>query len=264
MVKNPVYQVALLRDYAERIGWGAAVRLRLSDLKVRLGLHTASSIELRLKNVTYPMQMRTNSSDREVLEYIFVRNEYEPIALRKPKIIIDLGAYVGYSSAYFLSKYASATVVALEPDPSNYTICCRNLESFGSRARVVHGAVWPECTKLALCRGAHGDGREWAAQVRATSETLRSSAEIDGYDIPSLISPFGGTEIDLLKIDIERSELELFSRNTESWLPQVRNVCIELHGRDCEKAFFQALSTYSYDLSQTRELTVCRNLRVRH
>jgi hypothetical protein len=80
--------------------------------------------------------------------------------------------------------------------------------------------------------------------------------------MPTLIGLSGATEIDLLKIDIEKSELELFSRNTENWLPRIRNLCIELHGADCEAVFFRALADYSYNLSRTGELTVCSDLRV--
>jgi hypothetical protein len=68
---------------------------------------------------------------------------------------------------------------------------------------------------------------------------------------------------ELQKIDIEESELQLFSRNTESWLPRIRNLCIELHGPECEAIVFRALADYSYDLSRTGELTVCSNLRIR-
>ena len=66
-----------------------------------------------------------------------------------------------------------------------------------------------------------------------------------------------------MKIDIERSELELFSRNTDNWLPYIRNLCIELHGPDCEAVFSRALVDYSFDLSCVGELTVCSNLQVR-
>ena len=91
-------------------------------------------------------------------------------------------------------------------------------------------------------RGGWRDGREWTAQVRPAKEESTTSESVEGYDMPSLIELSGATEIDLLKIDIERSELELFARNTESWLPRIRNLCIELHGADCEAVLFRALA----------------------
>ncbi len=263
MMKNPFDQISLVRTYAKSIGWGAALRIRFSDLRARMGVSKGSLLKLEIKDAQYPLFLRIGSSDREVLAQIFIEREYEGIAAESPRTILDLGANVGYSSAYFLSKYPDATVLAVEPDAGNYAMCRRNLEPYGSRARVVHGAVWPERRKLEVDRGGWRDGREWTAQVKPAKEESTPSEAVDGYDMPTLIGLSGATEIDLLKIDIERSELELFSRNTESWLPRIRNLCIELHGADCEAIFSRALADYSCDLSCTGELTVCRNLQAR-
>jgi FkbM family methyltransferase len=262
-VNNFFSQVTTLRAYARAIGWTAALQLRLCDLSVSIGVGKASCLKLKPRNSAHAVLMRTCTSDREVLGQIFIEKEYESIATSPPRMILDLGANVGYSSAYFLSKYPTASVLAVEPDPGNYAICCRNLAPFGQRAKVIQGAAWVERTKLVLERGSYRDGREWTTQVRRVKEEVTPSASIDGYDMRTLIDLCGAAEIDLLKIDIEESELELFSSNTESWLPRVRNLCIELHGPDCEAIFFRALADYSYDLSRTGELTVCSNLRIR-
>lgn len=266
VTRNPIYQIAEIWRYARKIGWSAAIRLRFSDLKVRIGLlGQPSLVELKLKNAEHSILMRTHTSDRDVFRQIFIVGEYEPIGLSSPRWIVDLGANVGYSSAYFLSKYPTANALAVEPDVRNYTICCQNLEPFGRRARIIHGAAWPECTNLVLERGNYRDGREWTTQVRAATETETpaTSTYVKGYDIATLVGLCDAAEIDLLKIDIERSELELFSRNTEAWLPRVRNLCIELHGSDCEGVFFGALSDYLYNLSRSGDLTLCGDLRHR-
>jgi hypothetical protein len=62
-----------------------------------------------------------------------------------------------------------------------------------------------------------------------------------------------------LKVDIEGSEREVF--RSGPWLSMVRNICIELHGPDCEAAFNQALNGFEYDRSISGELTIARNLR---
>jgi len=264
-LRNPIHQLAVLRTYARKIGWSAALTLRFSDLGVRAGFARSRTIQFRLKNAKCPIFMRTHTSDREVLAQVFIEEEYAPLALSRPQMIFDLGANVGYSSIYFLSTYPTARVLAVEPDPGNHAMCCRNLGPFGERASVLAGAAWPERTKLMLHRGSFRDGREWTTQVKRpdVTEGPVPGGEVDAYDIPTLLDQCGAAEIDLLKIDIERSELELFSRNTSAWLPKVRNLCIELHGPDCEEVFFRSLSGYSYDLLRSGELTVCLNLRIR-
>jgi hypothetical protein len=49
--------------------------------------------------------------------------------------------------------------------------------------------------------------------------------------MPSLMREFGIDTIDLLKLDIEGAEKELFGAATEEWLPRVRNILIETHER---------------------------------
>ena len=62
-----------------------------------------------------------------------------------------------------------------------------------------------------------------------------------------------GQSIDLLKIDIEGSENGLFSLGTERWLDRVRNLCIELHGEECERAFRSAMQGYRYEQARSGE-----------
>ena len=90
------------------------------------------------------------------------------------------------------------------------------------------------------------------------------AADIDAYSLSTLIDLYGVRKMDLLKIDFEKSELELVSSNTESWLPLVRNICIEPHGPDREDVFRRALSSYSYRLSRPGDLTICRDLQMLH
>jgi FkbM family methyltransferase len=264
IVRDPFYQAATLWKYANAIGWPAALRLRYCDCKARAGISQPHTRELKIKNSEFPVLIRTRASDRDVFGQVFVQREYEPIDLSSPKMILDLGANVGYSSAYFLSKYPATRVLAVEPDPGNYEVCCHNLAPFGTRAAVLHGAAWAERTKLALVRGTYRDGRDWSTQVKVATKTSAGSANIEAYDMCTLIGLCGVREIDLLKIDIEKSELELFSGDTAGWLPSIRNICIELHGPDCEEAFFRALAGYSYDLSRPGDLTICRNLKLLH
>ena len=67
----------------------------------------------------------------------------------------------------------------------------------------------------------------------------------------------------LMKIDIEGAEEAIFSADVSGWLPRVRNLCIELHGEKCRKAFFGALTDYDFDHSISGELDICTNLRPR-
>jgi hypothetical protein len=78
--------------------------------------------------------------------------------------------------------------------------------------------------------------------------------------VPGLLRLAGARQVDLAKIDIEGSEVDVFAGDTQ-WLSCVRNICIELHGENCEQVFLNALRAYNYDRVQHGENTFCLNLK---
>jgi hypothetical protein len=128
---------------------------------------------------------------------------------------------------------------------------------YGDRAKVVLGAAWSKRTNLKLSREA-GAGRDWAIQVVEGEEGV-----VSAWDIPTLLEMAGETQIDLLKCDIERSELEIFGPTASHWIKGVKNICIELHGPDCERVFRSALEDFDFETEVSGELTICRSLKPR-
>jgi FkbM family methyltransferase len=200
----------------------------------------------------------------ETFDQIFICQEYSCLReLNEPSVVLDLGANVGFSAAYFLSVFPKARLLAVEPDERNVAICKVNLSPYGDRAQLLHGAVWSRPATLQVLTSTFRDGREWATQVVELTEEERPSASVQAWDVGSLIDMSGGSAVDLLKVDIERAELSVFGESAGSWLHRVRNICIELHGKDCEEVFFAALKDFDYELEHSGELTICRNLRPR-
>jgi hypothetical protein len=66
----------------------------------------------------------------------------------------------------------------------------------------------------------------------------------------------GAQRISLLKIDIEGSEIDLFRSDT-TWLRQVDNIVIELHGDEARDTFFCKIDKSRFEISTCDELTVC-------
>ena len=231
----------------------------------KLGLPEPAVWRVRPRQVFHPLQARLRgSSDSEVFDQIFNFEEYSCLReLNEPSLVLDLGANVGFSAAYFLSVFPKARIVAVEPDERNLAICKANLSPYGDRVLLLHGAVWSRTATLRLLRGTFRDGREWTTQVGELSEEERTSVGVQAWDVGSLIDMSGGSTVDLLKVDIERAELSVFGESASSWLHRVRNICIELHGKDCEEVFFAALKDFDYELGHSGELTICRNLRPR-
>jgi hypothetical protein len=82
-------------------------------------------------------------------------------------------------------------------------------------------------------------------------------ADVRGFDVGTLFARSGADRIDVLKLDVEGSEAEIFGRR-ETWLDMVGTIAIELHNEECRKKFFGALSPLQFDFVQQGELTFAR------
>jgi hypothetical protein len=74
--------------------------------------------------------------------------------------------------------------------------------------------------------------------------------------MPTLFGHFPGEPVDVLKVDIEGTETQVFKDNSASWLSQVRNVMIELHGKEAEATVLAAVPSQHFARSRSGELTI--------
>jgi FkbM family methyltransferase len=208
----------------------------------------------------HPLFIRRGTSDLQVFDQIFVECEYRCLDdLTQVDLIIDCGANVGYSSAYFLSRFPNSRIVAVEPDPENFAMLSRNLAPYGRRVNLVHAGIWSHATRLGFVDEPYRDGREWTKQVRVAEPG--DKAHIDGVDIETLLLSSGQDRISILKVDVEGAEVEIFSGNNLSWLDKVDAIAIELHDDsvfgNATEVFFAAIEGRGFHLSRSGELTIC-------
>ena len=211
---------------------------------------------MRSKYSRFDLMCRAGSSDIQVFDQIFQVREYRCLDdVTTADLIIDCGANVGYSAVYFLSRYPDATLVAVEPDPQNFNVLETNVRPFGTRATCIRSGVWSHPTGLVIARDSLGLGKEWGRTVRET--VVGETPDFHANDIGSILERTGKGRISILKIDIEGSEAEVFSKNYEGWIDKVDNLVIELHGAHCCEVFSKAISGRGFRLSHCEELTVC-------
>lgn len=208
---------------------------------------------LRSKHALHPCWVRRNTSDVEVFKQVFCEREYRCLDTEEnAELVIDCGANVGYSAAYFLTKFPRCRLVAIEPDAENFAALQRNLSVYGDRVVLYNSAVWSKSTGLVMAPEYLGEGEEWARRVREAQAD--ETPQMKALELQSLI---GSRRVSVLKIDIEGAEAEIFSHQTP-WISQVDNLVIELHGEQCEHIFRRAISGIGYEIARSGELTVCR------
>jgi FkbM family methyltransferase len=226
-------------EFVRLLGFIQAMRFLTRRL---LGVHM---IALKVPGVRTLLFCRTFGSDPWVLRGVFGAQHYE-IALRDPpQLIIDGGANVGYAAVYFANKYPNAQIIAIEPDPENCALFHKNCASYPN-VELIQGALWTTSADLVI---ENSTAESWAFRVvEAPSSTDRS---FKGFTVADILRRSGKQQIDLLKLDVEGSEKQLFSSNYESWIGHVRNLVIEVHDHDCRDAVFTATNGHGFTISQS-------------
>lgn len=205
----------------------------------------------------FPLKCRPYTSDVNVFHQIFISREYRCLDdIPEAGLIVDCGANVGYSAAYFLSKFPKAYLIAVEPDKDNFELLNSNLAPYSGRYQTICSAVWSHRADLVFSEEAFRDGKHWSRTVRESRQD--ETPAVVATDIGSLLIDSGYSRISILKVDIEGSESVVFAKNFESWISKVDNLVIELHGDECRSVFSKAIANESFEVTECEELTVCK------
>lgn len=207
---------------------------------INFGLRVITFFAIKIYSLKYrPLIIRKDTSDEEVFRSIFVLGEFKlPIKIN-PKLIIDGGAYTGLSSLYYSSKYPSAKIIAIEPETSNFNILEKHTKNLPNILRINAG-LWNKNAFLKIIDMGIG---KWGFAVKEVSEL--EQYDLKAVTINEVLKKSEFNKIDILKIDIEGSEKQLFSSNYNSWLKKVNIIVIELHDAiysGCTESLYSAIN----------------------
>ena len=189
-------------------------------------------VKLHLRSTDKPFFIRFGTSDCDVLAQIFFGGEYDFLqssSISSVETVVDLGANVGFFSRWISAICPSALLIGVEPDDGNMTMLRMNVQAGGMNDRYVsHQACVAATNRKVQLNRSQG---EWAFSMieTATAKADSVSENIDTVTVSEIIGMLPGRKyIDLLKCDIEGSEIELF-KNCSSWIDKVGSIVIETH-----------------------------------
>ena len=119
----------------------------------------------------------------------------------------------------------------------------------------INAGLWSHNCKLEI---SNKESDKWCLQVE---ETISESG-IQAISIPSIMSNFNSTKIDVLKMDIEGSEIEVM-RESSNWIHLVNFIFIELHDRfrpGCRDSVEYAIRNLKFDRTASGEKLIFKNL----
>jgi FkbM family methyltransferase len=173
---------------------------------------------IRLRDGTL-ITYRLNRGDILTVYEVWIAEIYRPpFPVGRLPTVIDLGANIGLTSVY-LAQHHHSRVIAVEPWSANAKLAQRNLAQNGIPAEIVDAAV-----------GARDGTANFAVHRDFNSGKLSGNGvSVPVVSMPTLLERIAPrARIDLLKVDIEGGEGELFSGDL-GWLARVNALMIEFH-----------------------------------
>ena len=210
---------------------------------------------------------RHNKNEADYLYHeIFEEHAYfaPQITLPPQACVFDVGANIGVFSLFVDHVCPGARIYAFEPIPEIFKILSANAELYGLQARLFECGLSNQAATstfsyyphLSLLSGLFPDAEEAQSVVRSFEQNLRKNG--NGMTLPGevalnellterletrpvecrlrtiseVIETEGIEQIDLLKIDVEKSELAVLEGvTTDNWR-RIRQVVVELEDRE--------------------------------
>jgi FkbM family methyltransferase len=176
------------------------------------------------------------------------------IEVRPGAVVFDVGANVGVAAVFFAVACGAGSVHSFEPLEPIYRMLKRNTSAlpacishnYGISARSETRPLlyYPESSAMSGLYADPGRDRETVATVmgnlglddeqiavaRGRFRARKIACEL--HSLSHAIEESQAARIDLLKIDVERAELEVLEGIDEQDWPKIRQLVIEVHGLD--------------------------------
>jgi FkbH-like protein/FkbM family methyltransferase len=188
------------------------------------------------------------------------------IRLRDGDTVVDIGANIGLFSLFVLSRCASPRIFAFEPAPVVYDLLKANCDAYGSNVRALNVGVSDKARtatftfyeKSSVFSGFHSDEAEDREAIKSVVRNMLNNASIADESVEEYVNELTADRlrrtthecqltsvsdvirehqidrIDLLKIDAEKSELDIIKGIDDRDWPKIAQIVIEIHDRTRE------------------------------
>lgn len=238
------------------LGYGGVIGYLKSQL-------TQSKIiyEMQRKDCRHPFYLRIPSSDVPTYKQVFIDLEYDFSAASPPDVIVDAGANIGLASIYLANKYPSAKIIAIEPEQSNFTLLKKNVEAYPN-IQPVQAALWHKNEEINLVDPGLGNWGFMTAEKGGSDTSVAPARHtVRAMTVDKVMEAFDLKTINILKIDIEGAEKEVFS-DTTAWINRVDSMIVELHERmksGCNRSFYLGSVGFEQEWMQGENVYLSRS-----
>jgi len=185
------------------------------------------------------------------------------IRLRDGATVVDIGANIGLFSLFVMSRCANPKIFAFEPAPVVYDLLKSNCYAYGSNVRALNAGVSDKprtatftfYEKSSVFSGFHSDENEDREAIQTVVRNMLKNESVAGESVEEYVNELTADrlrrrthecrltsvsdiirdnqidKIDLLKIDAEKSELDIIQGIDDRDWPKIDQIVIEIHDR---------------------------------
>lgn len=234
------------------------------------------SLQVQGKNEFAPLKflLRPGTSDNMVFNQVIGEGEYKTLVnmvaeagITNDKIlaIIDAGANVGFTSLFLKTHFPKAGIVCVEADRDNSQQLKKNIDVNGLQGsiQVLNNALWSNDTDSLVVTSDFRDGGSWSKSVTLESKgSAGATTKVQCITVQKIAATAQLNEIDILKIDIEGAEAELFKTPAfvQFLAERVKFLAVEIHEEFCSRQSIQKILTDNhFECREEGETDFCIN-----
>ena len=224
-------KLSLIFFHIEKFGF-------INGLIICLKIYFRLLSKIKIPNIKFSFKLRPNTTDVRIFWQFFLEEQYNIKINFTPEYIIDAGANIGLFSIFMKNKFPNSKIICIEPDEKNFAILNENTKKYDNIFLEKKG-LWNKNAVLKISNMSDSNCSGLVVEEN-------NNGNIESINMKNLIDNYNMNCIDILKIDIEGSEKEIFNDNPD-WLTKVKILIIELHDdkkSGCAFTFFNALQTY--------------------
>lgn len=186
-------------------------------------------INYKLKN-GFSFSVRTRTGDSKKFDSVFIIRSFDPneygfdFRWQSARTIVDIGAHIGCFTLFAASHSPTARIISLEPEPSNFSMLQRNIESNGLSIRAATENIgMGSGENVPLIR----------SREHLSSDSISRSEElpliIPTITLTGLFDRYSVVRCDYLKLDCEGAEYDALYSMPDEYLSRIRCIGVACH-----------------------------------
>lgn len=208
---------------------------------------------LGIKELQYPFLFKTRRGQKITINsfhdlitvwVIFCRHEYKIPA--DAKVVVDAGANIGTFSIYASARNVEE-IYAIEPFPETFSQLQENIAINGLQNKI-------ELKSLALANESGERDMDVNSGPSQSRGLLQKADQNHGLKVSTLtlsdfLKSIKKDQVDLLKIDIEGGEHEVFHSSEDETIQKFKYIAMEYHPNASKTELFERLKRANFQLT---------------